>query len=421
MRQRIAAAALGALALAAAPGSGRAQLPAEAIGRVETLEPPLGPHWVWASDPVMRRTALVDLDAGQLLGMISGGWGVTVGLFAATRPEIYVPETHYSRGSRGERTDVVSVYDAVTLAPTTEVVIPPRRATNRLASGNAALLDGDRFAAVWNMTPASSISIVDVAARRFAGEIQTPGCGLVFAAGERRLVMLCGNGELLVVSLDAGGREASRSRAGPFFDPLKDPVTEKAVRWGDVWIFTSFEGRVHAVDVSGEAPTFPEPWSLFDAAALAEGWRIGGPQHLAVHAPSGRLFSLVHRGGPDTHKDWGTEVWVYDLARRERLQRIELGSPGFTYMGVPLEFGREWPWPLNRLHGWLLDTFAAGLGIGEIAVTPDARPLLVAAADYTGSMAVYDAGSGELLRRVNSGNFATVGLQAPWNGQGVEP
>ena len=42
------------------------------------------------------------------------------------------------------------------------------------------------------------------------------------------------------------------------------------------------------------------------------------------------------------------------------------------------------------------------------------------AADYSGSLGVYDALSGELLRRVISGNFATVALQAPWNGMRAE-
>ena len=39
-------------------------------------------------------------------------------------------------------------------------------------------------------------------------------------------------------------------------------------------------------------------------------------QHLAVHQKSGRLYSLMHQGGPDTHKEPGTELWIYDLARR---------------------------------------------------------------------------------------------------------
>lgn len=413
---RIRTPALAVAGVFALAGAAPAQLPAEPIGRVEILPATLGPHWAWASDPLLRRIALVDLDRGEMLGMINGGWGITTGLFARSRPEIYLPETHYSRGSRGERTDVVTFYDARTLAPTGEVVVPPKRAINALPSANAALSDDDRFLAVFNMTPATSLSIVDVERRSFAAEVEAPGCALVYAVGARRFAMLCGDGALLLVTLDDMGRAVSKRRTEPFFDPLVDPVTEKAVRWGNRWVFVSFEGAVHPVDFSGEEPVFETPWSLLDDADRKDSWRVGGPQHLAVHQPTGRLYSLMHRGGVDTHKQPGTEVWVHDLASHERVRRIELGGPGITFMGVPLAFGADWLWPFDGLYGWLVDTFTADLGSGEIAVTQDERPLLVAAADYSGSLAVYDALSGEFLRRVISGNFATVALQAPWDG-----
>lgn len=409
---------LAALALA---GVGRAELPVESVGRVETLTPPLGPHWAWASDPILRRISLVDLESGRMLGMVNGGWGITAALFPRDRAELYVPETHYSRGSRGERTDVVTFYDATTLAPVGEAEIPPRRAINALPSANAALSDDERFIAVFNMTPATSLSIVDAERRAFVAEVPTPGCSLAYAAGPRRFASLCADGALLLLELDAAGRALRKQRSAPFFDPLEDPVTEKAVRWGDTWIFVSFEGRVHPVDVSGAQPRFGEVWSLLDADDREASWRIGGTQHLAVHEPTGRLYSLVHQGGPDTHKQAGTELWIHDLASRERLQRIELRSPGFTYSGVPLEFGSDWVWPFDRLYGWLIDTFAAGLGIGQIAVTPDAQPLLVTAGNYSGTIAVYDALTGEFLRRVTTGNMATLALQAPWEGGAPPP
>ncbi len=34
--------------------------------------------------------------------------------------------------------------------------------------------------------------------------------------------------------------------------------------------------------------------------------------------------------------------------------------------------------------------------------------------DFSGSLAVYDALSGEFLRRVAPGNMTTLGLQVPW-------
>ena len=128
----------------------RADLPVETTGGVEVLPARLGPHWAWAADVVLRRTSLVDLESGRTLGVIDGGFGVPEGLFPSQRREIYLPETYYSRGSRGERTDVVTIYDAVTLLPVAEVKIPPKRAINALSSANAALSDDERFVAVFN-------------------------------------------------------------------------------------------------------------------------------------------------------------------------------------------------------------------------------------------------------------------------------
>ncbi len=408
---RLAPAAPIALALLAVPFAA-AELPNDEFGLVVSLPQPFSSHWIWATDAVSERISLVDLETGRMLGTIDGGWGITAALFSKAG-EIYVPETHYSRGSRGERTDVLTIYDAANLAPIDEVILPPKRAMNPLPTANAAISDDDRFVAVFNMTPATSISIVDLASRELVSEIGTPGCSLVYAAGERRFAMLCGNGEMLIVELDEHGREAKKLRSEQFFDPIADPVIEKAVRNGDTWIFVSFAGMVHSVDISGDTPHFAKPWSLVNDRDRAESWRIGGRQILDVHRASGRLYTLMHQGGEDTHKQDGTEIWVYDLAERKRLQRIELHSPGFTYLGVPMEFGQDWPWPFNQLYGWIVDSTTEAAGIGELKVTQDDDPRLVTAGAFSGSLAVYDALSGDFINRVSTGNMTTLILEAP--------
>ena len=124
------------VALLATASVARGDLPIEIPGRVETLTLPPQPHWVWVGDPLLGRTALIDAGSGRLLGMLSVvGFGMPAALFARSRPEIYVPETHYSRGSRGERTDALTIYDAATLAPTGEVILPPKRALAATTSG----------------------------------------------------------------------------------------------------------------------------------------------------------------------------------------------------------------------------------------------------------------------------------------------
>ena len=37
-----------------------------------------------------------------------------------------------------------------------------------------------------------------------------------------------------------------------------------------------------------------------------------------------RLYAIMHRGGTETHKDPGKDVWVYDVSTRQRVQQIAL-------------------------------------------------------------------------------------------------
>jgi methylamine dehydrogenase heavy chain len=353
----------------------------------------MGAHWVWASDQVLKRSALFDADSGRMLGMVNGGEGVSPlrPHVSRVRREVYVVETVYSRGHRGERTDLVTIYDAVTLAVTGEVLIPPRRADNGNGAAIAALLDGDRFLVVLNQNPGTSVSVVDLEARAFVGEIATPGCALVLPVGPRRFGMLCGDGTAQAITLDDAGREASRARSERFFDATHDPLTEKGVRDAARWHFASFEGFLHSIDFAGEKPSAAEAWSLFSAVEREEGWRIGGLQHLAFHAPSGRLYSAVHQGEAGSHKDPGPEVWVYDLAQRTRVQRIEVGNLMWAFLRPRL--GIE----AGGWADWLIGALLPG-GADTLAVTGDDAPLLFAGERESGAVGVYDAITGEHLR-----------------------
>ena len=55
-------------------GAAPADVPIEETGRVERLPRVASPHWIFVADVVLRRSALVDLDRGAFLGMISTGY-----------------------------------------------------------------------------------------------------------------------------------------------------------------------------------------------------------------------------------------------------------------------------------------------------------------------------------------------------------
>jgi methylamine dehydrogenase heavy chain len=380
---------------------------AEPLGQVATLPAQPGPHWVWVSDILLRRSALVDADGARFLGMLPGGSGILAPLRSRDGREIYQAETYYARGTRGERTDVVSIADAITLQPKGEVRIPPKRSEHTSWVAGSALSDDGRFLAVFNLNPATSLSIVDVAERRFVGEIETPGCSLVYAAGPRRFLSLCADGTALVVTLDASGVEASKLRTERWFDPQADPITEKAARRSSQWFFVSFEGVVHPIDVSGEALRFAEPWSLLSDADRKESWRVGGMQQLALHEATGRLYALMHQGGTDTHKDPGTEVFVYDVDKRERVQRIELRNQTASFVLDRLGM------PPGGAIDWVLQRALPNEGAERIAVTQDDAPVLLAATAFPATLAVYDARSGEYLRDVSEVGVATNYVAAP--------
>jgi methylamine dehydrogenase heavy chain len=318
---------------------------------------------------------LVDGDSGRFLGMLSTGFGFARVVLGKDGKTVFSPETYFSRGTRGVRTDVVTLYDPAHLAPVGEIAIPPKRASNMPMMGDAELTDDGRFLLIYNFTPAQSITVVDAHSRKLVGEIETAGCALVYPTGPRSFFSICADGSLLNVHLDAAGHAAARDRTGHMFDVAKDPVTEKGVRVGSVWQFVSYSGVMYPIEIGADgALTLGTKWPLLASADQAQHWRPGGLQQLAAHAGLNRLYSIMHQGGPETHKDPGKEVWVYDLAKHTRIQRIAMKNAS-----------------------------------GAIQVTHDAKPLLFSAFIESTTLDVYDATSGAWLRSVeNVGTTPTI-------------
>jgi len=341
------------------------------------------PHWLFVTDTnflgyLDGKVYLFDGDSGAMLGMLSVGAYANAVEIAPDASALYVPEIYYSRGTRGERTEVVTTYGMTELQPTGEVLIPPQRATGLPHRAYQGMTDDGRFVLVNNMTPATSVSVVDVTAQKFVTEIEISGCNLIYPTGNRSFVSLCGDGTLQRVALDEAGNLAARSRTAKFFDPDKDPITEKASRAGDTWYFVSFNGQIYPVVIKPDSVVPGKPWSLFSAAERKDNWKVGGGQFNAAHAALGRLYVAVHQGPPYGHKDPGTQVWVYDLAKRVGIARIPLENPA-----------------------------------SNIAVTKDTKPLLVTDDPATASIDVYDALTGDLLRTIAGPPATPSFIQSP--------
>jgi methylamine dehydrogenase heavy chain len=384
---------IAALVLAFSPAS-RADVESDEVGLSLSLPRAADDHWVWLNEPIFRHAMLFDGDSGRVLGMVDAAGSLTGRhpLISRERGETYVLETFYARGNRGQRRDFVTIYDSRTLDVVGEVEIPARTADVGHGLNLGAVLDGGRFLVVFNHEPANSVSVIDLESRTFAAEITTAGCALIYPVGPRRFGMLCGNGTALTVELDEGGGKSQLVSSEPFFSSVDDPLTEKGVRDGNRWLFASFEGYLHEIDFSAERPTLAARWSLFSDSQRADSWRIGGQQHLALHRPSRRLFSTVHQGEKGTHKEAGSEIWVYDLKTRERVQVIEPPSLMAAFL-IP-QMGIE----KDSFTASLMEMVIPSPGVDSVVTTRDDAPLLFVRHRETGAAGVYDALTGDFLR-----------------------
>ncbi len=334
-----------------------AQAPPPEGVRVRELGP-IGPHWVFLVSPagadseLSTKIEIVDGDSLQLLGLLTGGLLSTAAL-SPDRKFIYMADTFYSRGSRGDRTDVISIYDARRLAPVHEVVIPAKRQQHIPPDSSALTITPDgRFLLVANLTPATSVTVVDVNSNKVAGEIDTAGCAGIVMAGARRFNSICGDGALLSIRFDDRGKAAaSRRMARPFFDPEKDPVFSVPAVIGKRAYYASYHGMVYPVDWEADPPIAGAPWPMLSGEDRKAGWRPGGYQPLAAYAPGKLIYILMHQGGEWTHKQAGTEVWVYNIEQRRRVDKIVLPRPGSEVYVTPDRDPRMFVVSLPELNG----------------------------------------------------------------------
>jgi methylamine dehydrogenase heavy chain len=302
------------------------QPPAEGVG-VRKLPAP-NPHWVLINAPlygnfIVSQVYVVDGDSRKILGMLTTGMIATVAM-SPDHSRIFTGDTFFSRGTRGSRTDVITVYDSASLDPVGEIAIPPKR---QLAAPDnlqlAATFDG-HLLLVANMTPATSVTVIDVASSKVLGEIPITGCAEFQLTGNRRFASLCGDGSLLVTNFDDQGKSVSQQRSQVFFEPEKDPVYGAPAIIQSENYYVTYHGVVHPVDMSTDPPTPGTTWSLTTDQERAAGWRPGGSQPIWGHSADGLMYALMHQGGEWTHKQAGTEIWVFNAKDGKRTERLSL-------------------------------------------------------------------------------------------------
>lgn len=304
-------------------------LPPETIPKVETLPAHYPTTWSflnYAGDRIELRN--VGSDTREVKGQLQAHDSATL-LVSDKRPEIYVADTVWSRGVRGTRTDFITIYDTKTLNPIGEIVLPgTKRALITAMEGLSAFTDEQRMALVFNFTPASSVTVVDLIKRQPLGEVEIPGCSLVYPSGARGFSTLCASGTLLTVKLDANGAVASRSESKAFNPLDTDPLFTASTMLAGVRYFPSLGGRVQPIDMKGDDIKILADWPLVSGADAAAHWRPSGWQLIASDEQK-LLYVLMQADAHEgTHKDPANEVWVFNAATKARVKRLRLVRPG---------------------------------------------------------------------------------------------
>ena len=350
---------------------------------VATLKPN-GPHRFFTSGFRDQSFGIFDADSGKMEGSIPAGYVANLAI-APDNSHFLVSETYWTHGSRGHRQDLVTIWDAKTLGLIKEITLPGRALVGGKLHNFQLSADGSK-AYVYIMLPTSSVVWLDLNKQAVGGTVEIPGCALIFPWGSSGFSSLCGDGSLAMVNLSDGG-QPSVTHSKPFFDAATDPIYENSFIDAGTGkaLFLSYTGLVYPAKLGPEA-LIEKPWSIQQAAGFAAAgtgvqelaWRPGGGQPAAYHKASGRLFVLMHMGTYWTHKQGGTEVWVLDTNARKLLKRI------------PLQ-----PIPTSGLAGDRPPYY------GTIGVSQDAeKPLIYLVHDEGGGDVVMDAGTGEILRKV---------------------
>lgn len=376
--------------LFAVAGQSRADFTPE-FAATETLPEHTGQHWFWlygfrAPNQGDSRAFLMDENGHQLGQLNMGFWAQTV-INAPKRGVVITLETYFSRGTRGERTDVVVLYDARTLSPAREVIIPPKRLNAVKTRHLAVLSEDEKFLLVVNYTPAQSVTIVDLDAGAVVEEVETPGCSVLYTAGPRDYYAICANGSFLQLKLDDVGHVVTRRRSEPLFDAVGDFLTISGSRIGDTWYFVSRDNNIYGITMAGDDISLKGNWPLVTDDERDDGWMIAGMDHTTAHEASGRFYVLMQQGEPDDFEGPGSAVWVFDTATMEKQQEIAMNeltmSIAVSQDDKPQLYTLDFHIPLNTLA-----TLWMAMTEGEDSIAP----LLSQRAN------IYDAMNGEHLR-----------------------
>lgn len=349
----------------------------EPTGIVKVLPKKYPETWFWVQDIAFGhmtsgKVALIDAAENTLSKQYKGSIDNSLlGNFVLGKiqNEVYMTETFYSRGVRGERTDVVTIWSKDTLEPIDEVVWSKTNRYMGLPQRNALqLIDNEKLLLVFNLNPATSVTVIDIESRKILNEIAIPGCALIYPTGKRGFSSICSNGSLLSTQLTSDGKITSQKRTIPFFNPDTTPVFEHVALVDGFAYIPSFTGIMHKVNLKGDTASVVDSWSMVSNDELRENWRPGGVVFIDSDE-QGNIYVIMHPDGHEgSQQQGGTEIWVFNSKTGKRISRypvqswaISLGvSRGKTPL-LMLTNGEMQQEVYDAMSGKYIRTISAGL------------------------------------------------------------
>ncbi|WP_134679148.1 amine dehydrogenase large subunit [Paracoccus ravus] len=224
---------------------------------------------------------------------------------------LYTVSAYLERYVYGPIHAVVHEWDLQTMTAKREFEINDKFAHVESQTGTLTLGDGENFLLVQNATPATSVTVVDLAKGADIAEIPTPGCWTAIPAIEgRRFSTICGDGKFASFTYEADGTFSKPVKSEQIFDADKDPLFANPLRVGGKLVYLSFGGNFHVVDDSGEAAKLENTVSIEGGE-----WAPSGSEVMTYHAASNTIFVMMHKGPFDgSHKNPAEEIWAVDAS-----------------------------------------------------------------------------------------------------------
>lgn len=233
----------------------------------------------------------------------------------------YSQSSYLKRIMYGEHEQVLQAFDIATLTPVKEVILPNKAA---MVAAYTPLLtqsaDG-KFIYVQNATPATSVTVVDIAAGAVVQELPTPGCwGVYPSSSGYSFSSICGDGTFASFALGEDGKGTDKTISEKIFDVDADALFVSAERIEGKLGFVSFKGNLYLLDDATGTVTLSEKLPL--AEGVEGAWAPGGYNLYDYNDPNGILFVTMHDEAEEgTHKNASKEIWAYDIKNKKLLYR----------------------------------------------------------------------------------------------------